>query len=219
MDPKVWNQHAADNGYITGDPEAVATGYASIMVVNNTTTIGAALLAELNGDGLTWETFSTAKFCRGSATSSAGTIYPGIWVEDTFPGHTLDELGDNLLEVSDYGQKVTDLKIGNCDVVSLYGDARRDHADKWDDGTELDSAIWSETSVIGVSEMITNDGIQVGGHVEEGLRTALQTAFKNLVKTDEGAAVFAIYSHTGYADITAADYNGARKAQGLDPVD
>lgn len=216
-DPKVWNQHVIDNGKISGSETEVATGYASIMVINNTTTIGAQLLSELNGDGLTWETFSTAKFCRGSATSSAGTIYPGIWVADTFPGKTLDDLGSNLLEVRDYGQKIADLKTGNCDVVSLYGDARRDYESRWDD-SDL-TKIWTETSVIGVSDMITNDGIQVGGHVSVELREALATAFKNLIETEEGAAVFAIYSHTGYADITAVEYNGARKAAGLDPIE
>jgi len=214
-DPLVWNQHVADNGKIDGDPDSVATGYASILVVNNTTTIGAALLAELNGSGLTWDTFKDVNFCRGSATSSAGTIYPGIWVNDVF-GKTLDDL-TNVLEVKDYGQKVADLKAGNCDVVSLYGDARRDYEANWDanDATK----IWTETSVIGVTDMITNDGIQVGGHVSAELRVALATAFKNLIETDEGAAIFAIYSHTGYADITAKDYNGARKASGFDPID
>lgn len=215
-DPKVWNQHVIDNGKISGSETEVATGYASIMVVNNTTTIGAALLAELNGTGLTWDTFKDAKFCRGSATSSAGTIYPGIWIKDTFPGHTMDELGSNVLEVKDYGQKIADLKAGNCDVVSLYGDARRDYEDRWD--TDL-TKIWTETSVIGVSDMITNDGIQVGGHVSEELRTALATAFKNLIKTTAGAEIFGIYSHTGYADIEAKDYNGARKASGFEPIE
>lgn len=215
-DPKVWNQTVIDDGKIDGHATDVATGYASIMVVNNTTTIGAALLAEVNGDGLTWDTFKDVKFCRGSATSSAGTIYPGIWLSDTFEGKTLDDLGSNVLEVKDYGQKIADLKTGNCDVVSLYGDARRDHGDKWD--ADDATAIWTETSVIGVSDMITNDGIQVGGHVSDELAEALATAFKNLIKTDEGAAVFAIYSHTGYADITAVEYNGARKASGLDPI-
>jgi len=215
-DPLVWNAH----GVVAGDDDAIATGYASIMIINNTTTIGAELLAELNGDGLTWDTFKDAKFCRGSATSSAGTIYPGLWVADTFPGHTLEDLGSNLLEVTDYGQKVADLKAGNCDVVSLYGDARRDHFDKWDESTvSADSSIWTETSVIGVTDMITNDGIQVGGHVSLQLAEALATAFKNLVKTDAGADIFAIYSHTGYADITPRDYNGARKAAGLSPIE
>lgn len=215
-DPKVWNAAVATDGAISGSTTELATGYASIMVVNNTTTTGAALLAELNGSGLTWDTFKDVNFCRGSATSSAGTIYPGIWISDTFPGKTLDDM-TNVLEVGDYGQKVADLKAGNCDVVSLYGDARRDHGDKWD--ADDATAIWTETSVIGVTDMITNDGIQVGGTVSAELQTALATAFKNIIKTTEGAEIFAIYSHTGYADITAKDYNGARKASGFDPID
>lgn len=215
-DPTVWNQHVIDNGKVDGDDDAIATGYASIMVINNTTTIGAALLAEVNGSGLTWDTFKDAKFCRGSATSSAGTIYPGLWIADTFPGHTMDDLGSNVLEVKDYGQKVADLQVGNCDIVSLYGDARRDHEAKWD--TDV-TKIWTETSVIGVTDMITNDGIQVGGQVSINLSIALQTAFMNLVKTTDGAAVFAIYSHSGYAIIDAVEYNGARKAAGFDPID
>jgi phosphonate transport system substrate-binding protein len=41
---------------------------------------------------------------------------------------------------------------------------------------------------------------------------AMQTALINIIGTEEGKAIFSVYSHTGYAMATDADYEGARKA-------
>ena len=42
--------------------------------------------------------------------------------------------------------------------------------------------------------------------------TALQTALINIINTEEGKAIFSVYSHAGYAVATDADYDSARAA-------
>ena len=51
--------------------------------------------------------------------------------------------------------------------------------------------------------------------MDEDLTKALQNAFINIGKTDEGKEVIAIYSHEGYKEATSADYDNERKAQKL----
>ena len=41
---------------------------------------------------------------------------------------------------------------------------------------------------------------------------ALQQCFINIINTDEGQAIFSVYSHTGYAIAKDSDYDGARAA-------
>ena len=41
---------------------------------------------------------------------------------------------------------------------------------------------------------------------------ALQNTFINIINTEEGKAIFDIYSHTGYAVATDEDYNNTRLA-------
>ena len=36
--------------------------------------------------------------------------------------------------------------------------------------------------------------------------------FINIINTDEGQAIFSVYSHTGYAKAVDSDYDGARAA-------
>ena len=44
---------------------------------------------------------------------------------------------------------------------------------------------------------------------------ALQDCFINIISTDEGKAIFSVYSHTGYAKAVDSDYDGARAALAL----
>ena len=40
----------------------------------------------------------------------------------------------------------------------------------------------------------------------------MQDALIEIIGTEEGKAIFDVYSHTGYAKATDADYDGARQA-------
>lgn len=54
------------------------------------------------------------------------------------------------------------------------------------------------------SEVITDD-----------LKAALQEAFIEIAKTEEGKNVIAVYSHEGYQKAQSSDYDGEREAQEL----
>ena len=77
-------------------------------------------------------------------------------------------------------------------------------------------SIWNELNVIGVTEGIYNDTVAIttanADVYNPEFINALQTALINIINTEEGKAIFSVYSHTGYAIATDADYNGARTA-------
>ena len=45
------------------------------------------------------------------------------------------------------------------------------------------------------------------------LKAALQDCFINIINTDEGKAIFSVYSHEGYKKAVDSDYDATRKAQ------
>ena len=76
-------------------------------------------------------------------------------------------------------------------------------------------SIWNELNVIGVTEGIYNDTVAISKasqYYTPEIVAALQDCFINIINTDEGKAIFDVYSHTGYAKATDADYDGARAA-------
>lgn len=68
--------------------------------------------------------------------------------------------------------------------------------------------------VIGLSDMIMNDTISVGNadFMTDEFKAALQQAFINIIKTDEGKATVKPYSHTGYVVVQDSDFDGTRAA-------
>ena len=79
-----------------------------------------------------------------------------------------------------------------------------------------EGSIWDELNVIGVTPGIYNDTVAVTTAKPEIYNpefiAALQTALINIINTDEGKAIFDIYSHTGYAIAQDSDYDAARQA-------
>ena len=78
-------------------------------------------------------------------------------------------------------------------------------------------SIWNELNVIGVTKGIYNDTVAITKAKPEVYNPefieAMQNCLINIINTDEGKAIFDVYSHTGYAKATDADYDGARAAQ------
>ena len=73
----------------------------------------------------------------------------------------------------------------------------------------------SVLNVIGVTEGIYNDTVAISKespYYTPELIDALQQCFINIINTDEGQAIFSVYSHTGYAIAKDSDYDGARAA-------
>ena len=83
-------------------------------------------------------------------------------------------------------------------------------------GMGREGAIWDELNVIGVTSGIYNDTVAVTTAKPEIYNpefiTALQTALINIISTEEGKAIFSVYSHTGYAIAKDSDYDAARQA-------
>ena len=68
----------------TTDAEGMATGYASLIYVNITTDIGMDLYEKAQANTLTWEDVNAANWYVCSSTSSAGYVYPSLWLNNTF---------------------------------------------------------------------------------------------------------------------------------------
>jgi phosphonate transport system substrate-binding protein len=159
-------------------------------------------------------------------SSSAGYIYPTMWLMDNYEGKKLSDLA-NVVTLSGYGESFAQAAAESVDVIVCYADGRRDYeaawtlpADQKDEtgkaGMGRSESIWNEMNVIGVTEPIYNDTVSITKANEAVYNPefikAMQTSLINIIGTDAGKAIFSVYSHTGYAMATDADYDGARKA-------
>ena len=83
-------------------------------------------------------------------------------------------------------------------------------------GRTSGKSIWDELNVIGVTDKIYNDTVAVTKAnpdiYNDDFKAALQDSLIELAGTEEGSKIFSIYSHTGYAKATDADYDSARAA-------
>ena len=203
-----WN----DGQPTTSNPTAQVTYYRSLVIAGQSP-IGRSLAAKVNaGTPLTWDDLNAATWCLQSPTSSAGTIYPSVYLFNNFGGKTATDLA-NVVRPGGYGPTIAALAAGNCDLSTIYADARRDHGGIWAEARN-GADIWAETDVIIVTDGIFNDTISVSNvTVDAALKAALAQAFINIIGTPEGLEVFKIYNHEGYQRVTDADYEGARIAQ------
>jgi len=197
-----------------GDASNQVTYYRSLLVAGPSP-VGRALADKVNaGQELTWEDFNSATWCIQSPTSSAGTIYPSVALYQRF-GNRVTDLASTVAP-GGYGPSMASLAAQNCDVATIYADARRDYADAWTSEYGRPSSIWAETDVILVTDGIFNDTISVSNAtVNDALKEALQQAFINIIGTEQGLEIFEIYNHQGYQVVTDADYEAARIAQEL----
>ena len=113
------------------------------------------------------------------------------------------------------------------DIICCYADGRRDYEAPWNlptdqkdstgkQGMGREGAIWDELNVIGVTPGIYNDTVAITTAKADinnpEFIQALQTALINIINTEEGQAIFSVYSHTGYAIAQDSDYDAARQA-------
>lgn len=208
-DAKDWNDNKP-----TEQVEDQATFYRSLMIAGPTEK-GKELAEKVNsGKELTFEDMDSASWSVMSSSSSAGYIYPTIWFKDHFD-KTLTDLS-KVSQSDSYGSSFARLAAGQVDVMVVYADGRLDYEDTWTSEYGRPESIWDETNIIGVSAPIYNDTISVSKNSEkmdDDLKKALQEAFINIAKTDEGKEVISIYSHSGYEPAKDSDYDNERKAQ------
>ena len=217
----------------TQDANGMATGYASLIYVNIATDKGADLYAKAVEGSLTWEDVDSAKWYVCSSTSSAGYVYPSLWLNDNFgEGAGKDKVTianlSNVIPDGSYANMMRDLLTGACDITVGYADVRKDaastenfeaaYADEIAAGTYEN--VWDVVKVIAVSDYIMNDTISYASQsVDEKMTpefvTALQEAFIEIASTPEGLACVEPYAHKGYQVGKDSDYDATRAANAL----
>lgn len=171
---------------------------------------GRELAKKVNsGEKLTWEDLNSAKWGVRGVSSSAGYIYPYVWLQDRY-GKNITNL-KSVVEQANYGAAFAALASETIDVIVVYADARKDNIKLWQEQFGRKEDIFTETDVIGVTDRIYNDTVSISKNSEvlnnhKGLKEALANAFIDMAKTEEGKKVIKIYSHQGYKRSTMADY-------------
>ncbi len=191
---------------------------------------GKALAAKVNaGESLTWDELNDCTWAVGNTSSSAGYIYPTMWLMNNYDGKKISDLSSvvNLGYADAFAQAASE----QVDIICCYADGRRDYEKPWNlptdqadetgkQGMGREDTIWNELNVIGVTPGIYNDTVAITKAPRQGnevvatpeFAAAMQDALIEIIGTEEGKAIFDVYSHTGYAKATDADYDGARQA-------
>ena len=222
-DPRDWNGEA--NKTLKDGPQV--TFYRSLIYATPSE-YGKKLAEKVNnGEALTWEDLDGANWGVMKETSSAGYIYPTMWLMENFDGKKISDLSHAQIIESGYGTAFAQAAAESLDVIVCYADGRNDYEAAWTlpvdqqdetgkQGMGREVSIWDELNVIGVTEGIYNDTVAITKAVPEVYNdefiAAMQDALIEIIGTEEGHKIFDVYSHTGYAKATDSDYDGARKA-------
>ena len=189
---------------------------------------GKALAAKVNaGEKPTWEELNECTWAVQKTSSSAGYIYPTMWLMENYDGKKITDLEHVTPLDSGYGTAFAQAAAEQVDIIVCYADGRNDYEASWNlpvdqkdatnkQGMGRTESIWDELNVIGVTEGIYNDTVAVTKAKAEVYNPefieAFQNALINVINTEEGKEIFSVYSHAGYAKAVDADYDGARKA-------
>ena len=220
-DPATWNGEA--NKTLPTDQQV--TFYRSLVYAAPTEK-GKALAAKANaGEAITWEELDACTWAVGNTSSSAGYIYPTMWLMENYDGKKVSDLS-NVVQLG-YADAFAQAAAEQVDIIVCYADGRRDYEAAWNLPTDTadetgkagmgrEDSIWNELNVIGVTDGIYNDTVAITTANEDVYNpefiSALQTALINIINTEEGQAIFSVYSHTGYAIAQDSDYDAARTA-------
>ena len=221
-DPTTWNGEA--NKTLKNGPQVT---YYRSLISATPSAYGKELAAKVNaGEALTWEDLDKANWAVLKNSSSAGYIYPTLWLMDNYDGKKLTDLS-NVVTLSGYGEAFAQAAAEAVDIIVCYADGRNDYEAAWTIPTDSadetgkagmgrEDSIWNELNVIGVTPGIYNDTVSITkanpAVYNPEFIAAMQNALINVINTPEGQEIFSVYSHTGYAVATDSDYDGARAA-------
>ena len=222
--PADWNGEANKT---TGDSSR-QVGFYRALIYATPSEYGKVLAAKVNaGEELTWEDLNKATWAVANNSSSAGYIYPTLWLMEHYDGKKLTDL-DNVAFGIQYGDQFAQAAAEQVDIIVCYADGRRDYEAAWTlplgqadatgkAGMGRSDSIWNELNVIGVTPGIYNDTVAVTKMKPEIYNpefiAAIQNALINIINTDEGKAIFSVYSHEGYTRAVDSDYDATRLAQ------
>ncbi len=220
--PADWNGEA--NATQKNGPQVT---YYRSLIYATPSEYGKELAAKVNaGEKLTWEDLDKAKWAVQKTSSSAGYIYPSMWLMANYDGKKISDLSNVIPLDSGYGTAFSYAAAEQVDIIVCYADGRNDYEASWmlptdqqdetgKQGMGRSESIWNELNVIGVTDGIYNDTVAVSKaspYYTPELVAALQDCFINIINTPEGQEIFSVYSHTGYAKAVDSDYDGARAA-------
>lgn len=207
--PADWNENEP-----TEATDEQVTYYRSIIIAGPSEK-GQELAAKVNnGEELTFEDLNSANWSVMGPSSSAGYIYPTIWLQDNFEKNISDL--ENVVQADSYLNSFARLASEQVDILTVFADGRRDYEEQWTTELGGENDIWADTDLIGVTSGIYNDTISVSINSDvmtDELKAALQEAFINISNTEEGKEIISIYSHEGYELAEDADYDVERQAQ------
>ena len=220
--PADWNGEA--NATQKNGPQVT---YYRSLIYATPSEYGKELAAKVNaGEKLTWEDLDKAQWAVQKTSSSAGYIYPSMWLMANYDGKKISDLSNVIPLDSGYGTAFSYAAAEQVDIIVCYADGRNDYEASWmlptdqqdetgKQGMGRSESIWNELNVIGVTDGIYNDTVAVSKaspYYTPELVAALQDCFINIINTPEGQEIFSVYSHTGYAKAVDSDYDGARAA-------
>lgn len=147
-DPADWNANEP-----TEATDEQVTYYRAIMIAGPSEK-GRELADKVNnGEELSFEDLNSANWSVMSPSSSAGYIYPTIWLQDNFQ-QNLSDL-ENVVQADSYLNSFARLASGQVDILTVFADGRRDYVDQWQSELGGENDIWTDTDVIGVTPGIT----------------------------------------------------------------
>lgn len=151
------------------------------------------------GQTLTFEMLSQAKWSVLKQDSPAGKVFANKWLQKNYK-KTLEDL-PYLVEVEDYYQAFARLANHRADVIWVYSDARMEFESYWKNQLRMESSIWEDTAVIAVSQIILNEVIAITTHSSKmttEFQQAIQDIFIELLEIPEGRNALAGMGHIGY---------------------
>lgn len=220
--PADWNGEA--NKTLKNGPQVT---FYRALIYAAPTEYGKKLAEKVNaGEALTWEDLDGATWAVQKTSSSAGYIYPALWLMQNYDGKKISDLSKVTPLDSGYGTAFSMAAAEQVDIIVCYADGRNDYEASWNlptdqqdptgkQGMGRSASIWEELNVIGVTDGIYNDTVAISKespYYTPEIVEALQNCFINIISTEEGKAIFDVYSHTGYAKAVDSDYDGARAA-------
>lgn len=171
-----------------------------------------------NGEALTWEDLDGARWGFANVTSSAGYLYPTMWLMEHYDGKKITDLS-TVTELG-YPAMFQQGAAEQIDCWVCYADGR-DGYDNVDTGSDWikdwgrPDSIWNEVNVIGVTPGIYNDTVSATNanpKVDADFKAAFGDVIIDIINTEKGAEIFNVYQHTGYQKATDADYEPSRQA-------
>ncbi len=167
-----------------------------------------------NGEALTWDDLTGARWAAGNKPSASAYIYPELYLKNNYDGRTLSDL-NNLehLSITESFHKAAEEEI---DVFVCYADGRMDYEAEWNEEWGREDSIWNECQVLAVAPDMINDAAAItliNDLVKsDSFVEALQNALIQTAETKEGKEFFSLYAYDGFQKASDSDYDTAREA-------